>query len=280
MNLNSTSFAFGVSVATFVLVCCSLFVLILSSGCGGQDTDNDASGDTGFTDTGVSPDSDFTDTDGSDPCQVCRKEGLICPEEMKNSNKNSSALSRQDCVDPNAPGTLKVTGNTTADRPSIFIDGSDTGKTLPAEFEKEPGEYEVALKADGYLMYERKPQQVKVKPEQKTEVTISLYRDASGKWQDQDDPDRKFNVKMHFDSFRNTSEECEDDVYLKNLDGHDASYCLHPDNTFTLCSREKPEPCQGYWAKGEFLNPNEIRLTTCNTNNGCFEPRIYKKISE
>lgn len=257
--------------------------------CGGSPTggSNNGGGDT-LVDAGSDILSDSQSDVGGDSdsgmdkeefCRFCRQKGLECPDTMP----SPSTLTENDCIDPDQPGTLKVKAETTADSPSIFIDESDTGKDAPAEFEKEPGTYTVRLESDWHIMRsdliaEKDGKQVEVKPGQESEVQIPMYPDGRGTWQSQEDPDKKPVVEMHTDSLSH-GEECESDVYLYNVDDAEVSYCLYPDDTFNLCSRQ--EPCaSGFWWRGSFQNPNKISLTTCNTNQGCFQPEVFKKISD
>ncbi|MFB6181702.1 MAG: PEGA domain-containing protein [Candidatus Magasanikbacteria bacterium] len=270
--------------------------VIFLSGCNGSSSGNgnnnghkDVSVDSGnddvVADVGIDTSGDTNVVeDGSDGmskeefCDFCRKKGLDCPETMPS---NPGSLSKEDCIDPNKPGTLKVTAETTAESPSVFIDGKDSGKDAPASIEKKPGKYRVALRADGYLMrvdlMDKKPEQVQVKPGKEKKVKIKLYRDGRGTWQSQENPEKQPVVKMHTKDFGDGT-ECQEDVYLKNIDDANVSYCLHSDDSFNLCSKQ--ETCRGRWYKGRFINEKKMEYIACSkVADGCYKPEIFKKIS-
>ncbi|MFB6181270.1 MAG: hypothetical protein ABEJ24_00005, partial [Candidatus Magasanikbacteria bacterium] len=113
--------------------------VIFLSGCNGSSSGN--GNNNGHKDVSVDSRSDVladvgTDTSGDtnvnedssdgmskeEFCDFCRKKGLNCPETMPDG---AGSLSKEDCIDPNKPGTLKVTAETTADSPSVFINGED-----------------------------------------------------------------------------------------------------------------------------------------------------------
>ncbi|MFB6182203.1 MAG: PEGA domain-containing protein [Candidatus Magasanikbacteria bacterium] len=284
---------------------CSIFFLLIFyvpfvSGCNGSSPGNGGidENDNGYQDVSIDSYSDVvadvgTDTSGDmnvnedssdgmtkkEFCQFCKEKGLDCPETMPDG---AGSLSKEDCIDPNKPGTLKVTAETTAESPSVFIDGKDSGKDAPASIEKKPGKYRVALRADGYLMrvdlMDKKPEQVQVKPGKEKKVKIKLYRDGRGTWQSQEDPKKQPVVKMHTKSFEGV--KCESEVWLKNLDDANSSYCLHTDGTFNLGSEENPGAA-GSWYKGNFLNEKKIKFIPCaKVTDGCVEPEVFKKISD